>query len=107
MMQFIENLKVLIAFTMDQNNNSKSSRTQKDKLTPTNPTTVFPANRRDSTLEGGHSTKIDGMWTLKHEIISPKFYEILIKTELKEDTDMDLKNFYNHIKMCLNTVTRL
>ena len=47
------------------------------------------------------------MWTIKHEIISPKFYEILIKKELKGDTDMELNNFYNHIKMCLNAVTIL
>ena len=47
------------------------------------------------------------MLTLKHEIISPRFYELLIKTELKGDTDMDIKNFYNHVKMYLNAVTRL
>ena len=32
-------------------------------------------------------------WNIEHEIISPKFYELLIKIELKGDTDMDLKNF--------------
>ena len=48
-----------------------------------------------------------GVWTLKHKIRSPKFYEILIKTELKGGTDMDLKNFYNHIKICLNVVNRI
>ena len=47
------------------------------------------------------------MWTLKHEIISPKLYELLIKAELKRDTAMDLNNFYNHIKIRLNEVTRL
>ena len=47
------------------------------------------------------------MWTLKHEISSPKLYELLIKTELKGDTAMDLNNFFNHINMCLNAVTRL
>ena len=47
-----------------------------------------------------------GMWTLKHDIISAKFYELPIKIELKGDTALDLKNFYNHIKMCLNAVTR-
>ena len=56
---------------------------------------------------GLNSTKIGGMWTLKHAISSPKLYELIIKTELKGDTDMDLKNFYNHIKVCLNAVTRL
>ena len=47
------------------------------------------------------------MWNLKHEIISQNFYGLLIKTELKGDTDLDLKNFYNHIKMCINAVNRL
>ena len=58
-------------------------------------------------MEGGHSTKIGGIWTLKHETISTKFYEILIRTEIKGYTTLDLKNFYNHANMCLNEVTRL
>ena len=58
-------------------------------------------------LESGNSTENDGMWTLKHDIISPKFHELFINTELKVDTSLDLKNFYNHIKMCLNAATRL
>ena len=41
------------------------------------------------------------------EISSPRFYELLIKTELKGDTALDLKNFFNHIKMSLNAGTRL
>ena len=44
------------------------------------PTTVVLANRRAPPLNSGHSTKIGGIWNLKHDIISPKFYEILIKT---------------------------
>ena len=47
------------------------------------------------------------MWNIKHEISSPKLYELLIKTELKGDTPLDPKNFYNCIKMCLNAVTRI
>ena len=47
------------------------------------------------------------MWNLKHEIISPNFYELLTKIEIKGGTALDLKNFYNHINMCLNVVTRL
>ena len=92
---------------MDQTNNSKYLPTHNDAFTPTEPTTMFLTNKRDPPLEGGHSTKIGGMWTLKHDISSPKFYELLIKTELKGETDLDLKNFYNHIKMCLNAMTRL
>ena len=72
--QITENLKVLTAFIMDQTNNSKFSLAQKDTLTPPDPTTVVHSNRRDTPLDGGHSTNIGGMWTLKHEIRSPKLY---------------------------------
>ena len=58
-------------------------------------------------MGGVQTTKIGGMWNLKHEISSPKFYELIIKTGLKGDTDLDIKNFYNHINMCLNAVTRI
>ena len=47
------------------------------------------------------------MWTLKHKIRSPKCYEFLTNTELKDKTAMDFNNFYNHINMCLNAVTRI
>ena len=49
--------------------------------------------------------KIGGMWNLKHEIRSPKLYYLLIKKELKGDTALDLKNFYNHINMRINLMT--
>ena len=68
---------------------------------------MVPANKRAPPLDGVKSTEIGGMWTLKHEISSPKFYKLIIKTELKVNTDIDLNNFYNHINMCLNAVTRL
>ena len=64
-------------------------------------------NNRDPLLYGGQSTKVGGMWTLKYEIISPKLYELIINIELKRYTDMDLKNFYNHINMRINAVNRL
>ena len=102
-----ETLKVFTTFMMDQTNISKSSSAQKDTLTPPDPTTAVQTNRRASSLEGGHSTNIGGMCTLKHEISSPKLYELLIKTELKGDTTLDLKNFFNNINMSLNVVTRL
>ena len=92
---------------MDQTNNSEFSTAQKDTLIPPDPTNVVPDKRRDPPLGEGHSTNIGGMCTLKHEISSPKLYELLIKTELKRDTALDIKNFYNHIKMYLNAVTRL
>ena len=47
------------------------------------------------------------MWTLKHEISLPRFYELLIKIELKGDTALDLNNFYNHVRISLNAVNRL
>ena len=68
---------------------------------------MVPDNKRAPPWESGHYTKIGGMWTLKHEINSPKFYEILINTELKGKTDLDLKNFYNHINMFINAVNIL
>ena len=58
-------------------------------------------------MEGGHSIKIGEMWTLKHETSSQEFYEILIKAELKLYTDLELKNFYNHIRTSIKAVTRL
>ena len=97
----------MFAVLSNQINTMSSPPTYTDTSTPPDPTTVVPANMKDPPLEGVHSTKIGSMWTLKNEISSPKFYEILIKTELKEDTDLDIKNFYNHINMCINAVTRL
>ena len=39
--------------------------------------------------EDGHNHKTGGIWTIKHEIISPKFYKLLITIDLKEDTAID------------------
>ena len=64
-------------------------------------------NRKAPPLDGVKSTKIGGIRTLKHDISSPIFYNLLIKTELKGDTVTELKNLYNHIKMSLNAVARL
>ena len=92
---------------MDQINIPKSFPAQKDTWTPPEPTTTVNINKRAPPLEGGISGNIGGMWTLKHEISSPRFYEIFIKTQLKGDTALDLKNFYNHINMSINAVNRL
>ena len=92
---------------MDHINISKYSPYQKDSPKAQDTTTVVPANRRAPPLDGGHSTKNGGMWTLKHDISSPKLYELLIKIELKVDSALDFNNFYNHIKTCLNEATRL
>ena len=97
----------MISQMMDQIKISKSAPEKKDSPKAQYITTVVPDNKKDPPLEGGHFTKNGGIWTLKHEISSPKFYGLLINTELKGDTALDLKNFYKHIKMCLNDVTRL
>ena len=106
-----EYLKVMITSTIismiDHINISKSLSDQKDSSKDQYPTTIVPVNRVDPPLGDGHSTKIGGMWTLKHDISLSKFYELLIKIELKVNTALDLNNFYNHINMCLNAVTRI
>ena len=107
MKKLTEDITATIASMMDQIKNSKSSPDKKGSPKAQCPTTAVPANKKSPPLEGGHYTKIAGMCTLKHEISSPKFYELLIKTELKGKTALDLKKFYNHIKTSLNTVTRL
>ena len=103
-----ETLKLILA-TMKKYKNyiSKSSPAQKDTSTCSDPSTTVQTKKRSPPLEGGISENIGGMWTLKHEIRSPRFYELLIKTELKGDTSLDTNNFFNHIKMSLNEVTRL
>ena len=102
-----DKLMAMVKKMMDEIQISNSSPDNMDSPKSQYPTTVVPYNSKAPPLEGGNSTKIGGVWTLKHKISSPKFYELLIKTELKGDTDLDLKNFYNHIKMCLNAVTVL
>ena len=64
-----EYIQKLTTFMMDQANISKSSPSQKDTSTPSDPTTVVPNKRRSLPLDGRHYTKVGGMWTLKHEII--------------------------------------
>ena len=59
---------------MDRIKMSKSSPDKKDSPRAQVPTNMVPANKKAPPLEGGNSTKIGGMWTLKHDIISPKFY---------------------------------
>ena len=105
--QLTEILNQVLSEMKDKNNISKSSPSQKDTSTPPDPTTTVQTNRKAPPLEGGISENIGGMWTLKHDIRSPRFYELLTKIKLKGDTALDIKNFYNHIKMSLNAVTRL
>ena len=107
MVKFTEEFKTMLAAITDQINTLKSLSNQNDSPNLLDPTTVVPDNRRAPTLDGVQSTKIGGMWTLKRDISSPIPYELLVKIELKGDTAMDLKNSYNHINMCRNSVTIL
>ena len=52
----------------------KSSPTQKNSPNPLVSTTMVPANRMSSPLDGGQSMKIGGIWNMKHEISPPKLY---------------------------------
>ena len=44
------------------------------------PSNLVLPNNKYLTLEGVNSTKNVGIWTLKHGIITPKFYKLLINT---------------------------
>ena len=44
------------------------------------PTTVILDNNKAPPLEVGHYKKDGGIWNLKHDNRSPKFYGVLIKT---------------------------
>ena len=103
----LDKITAMIEKVMDQIKISNSSPNKMDLQKAQDPTNLVSANNKSPPLECGNSTKNGGIWTLKHEIIPPKFYELLIKIELKDDTALDLKNFYNHIYICLNAVTRL
>ena len=92
---------------MNQNYISKFSPAHNGSPKPLETTNVVPDNRRYPQLDGGHSTKIYGMWNIKHEIRSPKFYKLLAYKELKRNTILELKNLYNHINVCHNAVTRI
>ena len=102
-----QDLTGMISSMMDQIEISKYSPDKNYSPKAQNPTNVIPENKKAPPLEGGNYTKICGPWTLKHEISLTKFYELLIKTDLIGNTDLDLKNFYNHKNMFLNAVARL
>ena len=61
--------------------------------------TVVPANNIATLLESGNSVKNGDMCNLKHEIISPKFNELIIKIEIKGDTSLNLKKHNNNIQI--------
>ena len=80
MKNLTEDLIAMTASIMDRIKSSKYSPENKYSPKAQGTITVVPANKKDLPLEGVNDTKIGGMGTLKHEIISPTFYEILIKT---------------------------
>ena len=74
----LDKIKILLKQVLVQNQTPLPENMDEPKVQY--PTTVFTANKKASTLKGGNYTKNGVMWTLKHEISSPKFYELLIKT---------------------------
>ena len=82
----------MLSVISNQLNTLAYSTTQKDASNPLDPITLVPDKRRDPIFGRGHSTKIGGMWTLKHGIGSPKSYELIINTELKGYTALDLNS---------------
>ena len=102
-----DKLTKMVKNMMDRIQISNSSPEKKYPSKAQDTNTTFPAKKKSPQLEGVYYTKIGGMWNLKHETRSPKFYELLIKTEIKYVTVLDLRNFYNHIKICINEMTRM
>ena len=79
MTKFTEEFKAMLTEIMDQINTFKSFPTHNYSPKTPEPTNVVPTTRRDTPSDGGQSTKIGGMWTLKHDISSPRFYKITTK----------------------------
>ena len=80
MKNLTEYLTWMIASMMDEIKILLSSPDKKYSPKAQDTTTVVPANKKSPSLEGGNSTKIGGMWNLKHEIVSQKLYGLLINT---------------------------
>ena len=68
----------MITSMMIQIKISKYSPCKKDFPKSQDTTTVVPDKKKAPPLKDGYSTKNGGMCNLKHEISSPKFYELLI-----------------------------
>ena len=67
-------LTEMVEKMMDQSQIYNYSPKNMDSTKAQNHTTTVPANKKAPPSEGGNSTKNVGMWTLKHDISSPKFY---------------------------------
>ena len=72
------NIKTFINKVLGNNQNSLTDNMDSHKSQ--DPTAVILDKNKSPPLEDGNSTKIGGMWTLKHDISSPKLFELLIKT---------------------------
>ena len=70
-------IKTYLKHVLVQNQNS--SPDHMDSLKDQDINYEVPDNKKAPPLEGRNPKKNGCMWTLKHEIISPKFYELLIK----------------------------
>ena len=103
----INKLTEMVKNMMDQIKISNYSPDNMDPQKAQDPTTEILYNKKAPPSEGGKYNNNGGMWTVKHEINSPKFHELLIKTEPKGHTALDPKNFCNYINMYLNALTLL
>ena len=70
MKNITKELTAMIASMMDHIKIQKLSLNKKDSPNNQDPTTLVPDNKKAPQLEGGHSTEIGGMWTIKHDISS-------------------------------------
>ena len=70
-------IKALLNNIIGQNQNYSSYKMDSPKSQDS--TAVVVDSKKALTLEGTHNEKNGGMWTLKHEISSQKFYELIIK----------------------------
>ena len=76
----LDNLMAIMENMMDHIQISDPSSENMDSPKAQGPNTAVLDKKKAPSLDGGHSTKIGGMWNIKHEINSPKFYELIINT---------------------------
>ena len=98
-------IKTLLKQVLFQNKNSLPDRMGFTNNQDT--ATVVPDKNKAQTLEGWNYKELEACVISNMRSDNRKFYELLIKTKLKVDTDLDLKNFYNDINMSLNAVTKI
>ena len=70
-------IKTLLNKVLGQNKTSSPENIYSTKSQ--DHTTEVPSNKKAPPLEGGNYMKIGDIWTLKHEIRLPKFFELLTK----------------------------